>query len=155
TVDPDRLDCTPPPNSVDRPPPLARCSSTSSTTRMLVMTRVICRANCMTCSLPVTARPTVIDARRPVSPASSGAFRQGEDQGKRRDTEPGACGHGEGGAVTKRQSNCVGAGWEVKGAEKEGADDRDPDRAANALHGADHAAGRARIFRIDGGDDEI
>src|SRR5271155_4121507 len=35
TVDPERLDCTPPPNSVDRPPPLARCSSTSNTTSRL------------------------------------------------------------------------------------------------------------------------
>ncbi len=57
TVDPDRLDCTPPPNSVDRPPPLARCSSTSNTTSTLVITRVICRANSMTGSLP-NARPT-------------------------------------------------------------------------------------------------
>ena len=38
TVEPARLDWTPPPNSVDRPPPLARCSSTSSTTRRLVTT---------------------------------------------------------------------------------------------------------------------
>src|SRR6202522_253176 len=48
TVDPERLDCTPPPNSVDRPPPLARCSSTSNTTSTLVTTRVIFRANSMT-----------------------------------------------------------------------------------------------------------
>src|ERR1700752_1480276 len=52
TVDPDRLDCTPPPNKVDSPPPLARCSSTSSTVRMLVTTRVICRANSMAHTLP-------------------------------------------------------------------------------------------------------
>src|SRR5271163_2791846 len=56
TVEPDRLDCTPPPNSVDRPPPLARCSSTSRTTRMLVTTRVICRANCMAHTLPAGGR---------------------------------------------------------------------------------------------------
>src|SRR6476661_4121998 len=51
TVDPDRLDCTPPPNSVDRPPPLARCSSTSKITNRLVITSTICRANSMRDSL--------------------------------------------------------------------------------------------------------
>src|SRR5690348_13691804 len=51
TVDPDRLDWTPPPNRVDRPPPLARCSSTRSTTSTLVTTRVICRANSMAARL--------------------------------------------------------------------------------------------------------
>src|SRR5690242_13915660 len=51
TVDPDRLDWTPPPNSVDRPPPFARCSRTRSTTSTLVTTRVICRANSMAARL--------------------------------------------------------------------------------------------------------
>src|SRR4029078_8910179 len=47
TVDPDRLDWTPPPNRVDRAPPLARCSRTRTTTRKLVTTTTICRANSM------------------------------------------------------------------------------------------------------------
>src|SRR5690242_3909101 len=51
TVDPDRLDWTPPPNSVDKPPPFARCSRTRSTTSTLVTTRVICRANSMAARL--------------------------------------------------------------------------------------------------------
>src|SRR6478736_6547681 len=51
TVDPDRLDWTPPPNRVDRPPPLARCSRTRSTTSTLVTIRVICRANSMAARL--------------------------------------------------------------------------------------------------------
>src|SRR5215204_3113461 len=52
TVEPDRLDWTPPPNRVDRPPPLARCSRTRSTTSTLVTTRMICRANSMAARLP-------------------------------------------------------------------------------------------------------
>src|ERR1700682_1577030 len=55
TVDPDRLDWTPPPNRVDRPPPLARCSSTRSTTSRLVTIRVICRANSMAARLQADA----------------------------------------------------------------------------------------------------
>src|SRR5829696_3535370 len=51
TVEPDRLDWTPPPNRVDRPPPLARCSSTRSTTSTLVTTRMICRAKSMAARL--------------------------------------------------------------------------------------------------------
>src|SRR3954451_23058465 len=53
TVEPERLDCTPPPNSVDKPPPLARCRSTNRITRTLVTTRVICRAKTMNARIPV------------------------------------------------------------------------------------------------------
>src|SRR6476469_2124289 len=55
TVEPERLDWTPPPNRVDRPPPLARCSSTSNTTNKLVTTRVICRANSMAARIQACA----------------------------------------------------------------------------------------------------
>src|SRR3954454_21299392 len=55
TVDPDRLDWTPPPNRVDRPPPLARCSRIKSTTSRLVTIRVICRANSMAARLQARA----------------------------------------------------------------------------------------------------
>src|SRR4029079_760880 len=69
TVDPDRLDWTPPPNRVDRPPPLARCSRTRSTTSTLVTIRMICRANSMAARLQAVwpglgQRPTSGDSRK-------------------------------------------------------------------------------------------
>src|SRR4029078_9797343 len=69
TVDPDRLDWTPPPNRVDRPPPLARCSRTRSTTSTLVTIRMICRANSMAARLQAVwpglgQRPTSDDRQK-------------------------------------------------------------------------------------------
>ncbi len=45
----DRLDWTPPPNREDRPPPLPRCSNTSTTINTLVMTNPMSSAS-FTCS---------------------------------------------------------------------------------------------------------
>src|SRR3954469_3519826 len=69
TVDPDRLDWTPPPNRVDTPPPLARCSRTRRTTSTLVTIRVICGANSMAarlqaCELPSGQGPARRDGRQ-------------------------------------------------------------------------------------------
>ena len=47
----DDLDWTPPPNKLDKPPPLARCSSTSSTSSTLVTTSVMSRNVFMAVSL--------------------------------------------------------------------------------------------------------
>jgi hypothetical protein len=58
--------------------------------------------------------------------------------------------------VTKRHRQRVGASRpDVKGAKQHGADDRNADSAANTLRGADYAAGRASVSRIDSGDDEV
>src|SRR5690348_9464520 len=57
TLEPERLDCIPPPNSVDRPPPRPRCSRISNVSSTLVTINTICRASCIQILVLVAGPP--------------------------------------------------------------------------------------------------